>query len=651
MGARGFPAACGRLVLLGLVLASCSGAATNHGADAAVVADLGDVNDLSPGPDQGTLDASGDDVLDATDDLPMEGGVDASTDRSEVFVPTADVWAGVPLLDLGGILIPVDPNAVPAPGSECVGDGGVRAGDPTIAPPRPVRPLSVSRVTSQRPTFQWILSEGTTGARVEVCADRCCTRVIQTLDAEGTTVRPTTALPPGVVFWRIFGRRAGVVGSRASYTWEFEVRRRDAPHDTSWGTIRDFNGDGFDDLMMFRPQTPGGSSANLLLVQGSTEGLHIPVSTGVVARRVPGLGMVGDFNGDGLADVAWRESDRRRLPVQSWFETAVGSSGPMRSSAQPDFGMLGPCVELNSGSSVDWNGDGYSDIIVSVIFGCELALPPDASVLLGYYGSSSGFAVTPQWALRLDGRFAHRLVYVNAGVGDLNNDGYGDIFVVSSFSGAGTSSIPAEHAILFGTSSGEPRIERVPQPASSPRGWADGRPASIGDIDGDGRIDLLISLNYSNPLYIYRNATGLGSPTTVLADPFGGTNFGFSYSHGDVNGDGLSDVIVSSELAYTMERDGVPFNVGRVYVFPGPIVVPTPIIVERSSTEPEDIRRQIFGTDPMSPGDVNGDGIDDLVVGDTLHSRLCVRAGRVGFASGSPDACMNDVRPLVTEWL
>ncbi|MDO9016020.1 MAG: hypothetical protein Q7V43_03850, partial [Myxococcales bacterium] len=159
-----------RVLLLGGALASCAGSGTRSAADATAPVDLGVVNDLSPPLDQGPADASADDVLDATDDLPMDGGVDASTDRSEVFVPTADVWAGVPLVDLGGILIPVDPNAVPAPGSECTGDAGVRAGDPTIAPPRPVRPLSVSRVTSQRPTFQWVLPAGTTGARVEVCA-------------------------------------------------------------------------------------------------------------------------------------------------------------------------------------------------------------------------------------------------------------------------------------------------------------------------------------------------------------------------------------------------------------------------------------------------------------------------------------------------
>ncbi|MDP3217865.1 MAG: hypothetical protein Q8S73_27410, partial [Deltaproteobacteria bacterium] len=166
-----------RVLLLGGALASCAGSGTRNAADATAPVDLGVVNDLSPPPDQGPADASADDaldVLDASADLPGELGADASVDRRDASSP----WGDAPLVDLGGFLIPVDPNAVPAPGSECVGDGGVRAGDPMIAPPRPVRPLSVSRVTSQRPTFQWVLPAGTTGARVEVCADRCCTRVL-----------------------------------------------------------------------------------------------------------------------------------------------------------------------------------------------------------------------------------------------------------------------------------------------------------------------------------------------------------------------------------------------------------------------------------------------------------------------------------------
>ncbi|MDP3209123.1 MAG: VCBS repeat-containing protein, partial [Rhodoglobus sp.] len=476
-------------------------------------------------------------------------------------------------------------------------------------------------------------------------------RVLQTFDAEGTTVRPMTALPPGVVFWRMFGRRGTVVGSRASYTWEFEVRRRDAPNDTSWGTIRDFNGDGFDDLIVFRTRSTVGDQADLLLLPGSGEGLRPPVVTGVVARALPSRAWVGDFNGDGLADITWDvHADSFTDRPQSWFEIVQGSRGTLRSSAQPDIGGLGSCARTGDGSVVDWNGDGYSDLIIGVGFGCGFSRPPEASVLLGYSGSPAGVAPVPQWALRLDRRFTHPLVTVTAGVGDLDNDGYGEIFVMSAFSGAGTSSVPPEHAILHGTVVGDPRIEQLMRPGPSARGWSDGRPAPIGDVDGDGYLDFLISLNYSNPIYIYRHATGRLTPSSVLTDPIGGQNFGFYFSSGDVNGDGLSDVIVSSELAHTVVRDGVfPVNMGRVYVFPGSVGgVAEPVWLERARPHMEEVIREIFGSESMSPGDVNGDGIDDVVMGDTVEARLCVRYGRIGFANGSPDLCLDGVRNLST---
>ena len=80
-------------------------------------------------------------------------------------------------------------------------------GDPTIAAPRLIYPLSGTRATSRRPGFRWELAAGTTGARVEVCADPCCARVITAYDAVGASRRPVEMLPPGVVWWRARSNR------------------------------------------------------------------------------------------------------------------------------------------------------------------------------------------------------------------------------------------------------------------------------------------------------------------------------------------------------------------------------------------------------------------------------------------------------------
>ncbi|MDP3217618.1 MAG: VCBS repeat-containing protein [Deltaproteobacteria bacterium] len=390
-----------------------------------------------------------------------------------------------------------------------------------------------------------------------------------------------------------------------------------------------------------------GDPADLLLALGSGAGLREPVVTGVVAGHRPTRASIGDFNGDGLADIAWDDRTGPLRATRSWFEIVDGSRGRMRSSVQPDVGMLGSCAVTSQAAVVDWNGDGYSDLIFSVLFGCIFSRPVEASILLGYSGSPTGIATAPQWALRLSERFTHSLVTITAGLSDLDDDGYGDISVVSRFSGNGTSSVPTEHAILHGTTGGEPRIERIPEPTPVRGAWRDGVPASIGDVDGDGHQDFLLRLNHSSPVYIYRSSIGVSSPSSILTDPIGGGNFGFYFSSGDVNGDGLSDVIIASQLATTMERDGMPINEGRVYVFPGSSggVVAQPFWLERAVPYLGGPTRYLFGGNSVCPGDLNGDGIDDITMSDSLDSQLCVHYGRIGFANGSPDLCLDGVMP------
>src|SRR5262249_45205761 len=105
------------------------------------------------------------------------------------------------------------------------------------APPRLVAPLSTSTVTTRRPTLRWLPASGADdAARVELCADRACATVLETLDVAGHAATPTMDLPVGVVFWRVHGVAAGVTGAPASATWELFVGPRSTPVDTAWGT-------------------------------------------------------------------------------------------------------------------------------------------------------------------------------------------------------------------------------------------------------------------------------------------------------------------------------------------------------------------------------------------------------------------------------
>lgn len=114
--------------------------------------------------------------------------------------------------------------------------------------PRPIAPLSTSRVTSRRPTLHWELPTGVTDTTVDLCLDRACTKPIgKPVDVTGTSYAPPDDLPTGVVFWRL---HPSTFSNVTSPTWEFWVGARSAPVDTSWGTTLNVNGDGYADLVV-----------------------------------------------------------------------------------------------------------------------------------------------------------------------------------------------------------------------------------------------------------------------------------------------------------------------------------------------------------------------------------------------------------------
>jgi len=94
----------------------------------------------------------------------------------------------------------------------------------TIAPPVPVSPRFAQEV-SATPALTWRLEDGTDGARIELCPtndfDPDTTRRI---DVSGDHVQLAAALPPGVWYWHLRGRRRAYLGDRTTPTWMLYVR-------------------------------------------------------------------------------------------------------------------------------------------------------------------------------------------------------------------------------------------------------------------------------------------------------------------------------------------------------------------------------------------------------------------------------------------
>ncbi|MCP4962118.1 MAG: hypothetical protein GY925_22965, partial [Actinomycetia bacterium] len=174
--------------------------------------------------------------------------------------------------------------------------------------------------------------------------------------------------------------------------------------------------------------------------------------------------------------------------------------------------------------------------------------------------------------------------------------------------------------------------------------------ASIGDLDGDGIVDIAVGAFYDDDggsgrgaVYVlFLNADGtvkaeqkISSTTGGLTGPLDNTDlFGQSVAGvGDVDGDGIVDVAVGA----TGDDDGGTYR-GAVYVLllnvDGTVKAEQKISSTTGGlTGPLD-DNDYFGQSVAGVGDVDGDGIVDVAVGATGDDLRAGRRARPGQWSG-----------------
>lgn len=325
---------------------------------------------------------------------------------------------------------------------------------------------------------------------------------------------------------------------------------------------------------------------------------------GWVARRV------GDLDGDGAID---------------FVATAPGFGGHagkiyVYSSRRGEllFARAGkPGQRLGNGAAGagDVNADGTPDVIVGgPMAGAGVALilsGKDGSELRAFQGEQAG------------GKFGLEV----CGLGDLNGDGHADVAVTAIAadgeqpgSGRCFGYSGKDGALLF-TLDGERTGDKFGS-ALAGNGSAEHPMLIVGAQDAGpenrGRI------------YVYRFKDGVPERVfAVDAEPNGKElGQGFASFPGDLNGDGAPDVYASDF------SDSTRFvGAGRVFVYSG---VDGQLLLDLSGTQPG----EGFGTSASDAGDVNGDGIGDLVVGAWQNREKGPSAGKVYLHSGADGALL-----------
>lgn len=290
-----------------------------------------------------------------------------------------------------------------------------------------------------------------------------------------------------------------------------------------WASVAlgDITGDGVQDIVV--AGSNGGLAGAALVLKGNGNGSFQRMATYATETGYSAAVALEDINSDGVLDLLTAGS-------------AAGSLGYATVRLGAGNGSFGSAVSYLMESSVsaaiavaDLNKDGRPDLITAGNDGTDGRV----TVRLGSGGGSFGAGVSV-----VAGADASSLA-----IGDINGDGNIDVVAAGYLDSMG---FLGGASVLLGSGSGT--FSSSVSYVTSSMGGALG--LGLSDLNGDGNLDLVTSqwngISCEVAVMLGSNSGTFGAATTSSVGPITG---GATVTIGDINGDGVTDVLASGQYS------------------------------------------------------------------------------------------------------